>query len=57
MRTPSERFAAMDKNRDGKITREEFVEPSPWFDRLQKNGVVTKADFAALLDGKENVQP
>jgi hypothetical protein len=51
MPTPSERLAAMDGNHDGKITREEFVNSSPWFDRMQKNGgVVTKADFAAFID-------
>jgi len=55
MQTPSERLAAMDKDGDGKITREEFVNQSPWFDRMQKNGgVVTKADFAAFLDKKQN---
>ncbi len=47
----------MDKNRDGKITREEFVSASPWFDRLQKAGAITKAEFAAIIDGKQNEKP
>jgi hypothetical protein len=44
----------MDKNHDGKITREEFVNSSPWFDRLQKNGGVSKADFAAFIDQSQS---
>jgi hypothetical protein len=31
--TPSERFAAMDANHDGKINRDEFVDSTSWFDR------------------------
>jgi Ca2+-binding EF-hand superfamily protein len=58
MQTPSERLAAMDKDGDGKISRAEFVNQSPWFDRMPKNGagVVTKADFAAFLDKAQNAK-
>lgn len=55
MPTPSERLAAMDKNGDGQISRAEFVDQSPWFDRMQKNGgVVTKEDFAAFIDKRQS---
>lgn len=49
--TPSERFAAMDANHDGKITRDEFVDATIWFDRIAKNGGISKQDFAKFLDG------
>jgi Ca2+-binding EF-hand superfamily protein len=49
--TPSERFAAMDANHDGKITRDEFVDSTAWFDRIAKNGGISKQDFAKFLDG------
>jgi Ca2+-binding EF-hand superfamily protein len=51
MATPSERFAAMDKNRDGKVTREEFADSTSWFNRIAKNGGITKDDFVRFLDG------
>ena len=51
MATPSERFAAMDKNHDGKVTREEFADSTTWFNRIAKNGGITKDDFVKLLDG------
>jgi Ca2+-binding EF-hand superfamily protein len=49
--TPSERFAAMDANHDGKITRDEFVDATTWFDRIAKSGGISKQDFAKFLDG------
>jgi Ca2+-binding EF-hand superfamily protein len=49
--TPSERFAAMDKNHNGKITREEFADATLWFDRIAKNGGISKEDFVKFLDG------
>ena len=49
--TPSERFAAMDANHDGKITRDEFVDATPWFDRIAKSGGISKQDFTKFLDG------
>ena len=51
MATPSERFAAMDKNHDGKVTRDEFAESTSWFDRIAKNGSISKEEFARFLDG------
>jgi Ca2+-binding EF-hand superfamily protein len=33
-----ERFHAMDKDRDEKVSREEFTGPKPRFDQLDKNG-------------------
>lgn len=57
-RTPSERFAALDQNHDGKVSRQEFVSESPWFDRIGKSGIaksgqgISKAEFAAFLDAK-----
>jgi Ca2+-binding EF-hand superfamily protein len=51
MATPSERFAAMDKNHDGKVTRDEFAASTTWFDRIAKNGGITKDDFVKFLDG------
>ena len=51
MATPSERFSAMDKNHDGKVTREEFADSTSWFNRIAKNGGITKDDFVKFLDG------
>jgi len=57
-RTPSERFAALDQNHDGKVSRQEFVSMSPWFDRIATSGVaksgqgISEAEFAAFLDAK-----
>jgi len=51
MATPSERFVAMDKNHDGKVTREEFADSTSWFNRIAKNGGITKDDFVKFLDG------
>jgi len=51
MATPSERFVDMDKNHDGKVTREEFADSTSWFNRIAKNGGITKDDFVKFLDG------
>jgi Ca2+-binding EF-hand superfamily protein len=52
MPMPSERFAELDQNHDGKITRDEFVSGRSWFDLLAKSpGGISKADFASFLDG------
>jgi len=51
MATPSERFVAMDKNHYGKVTREEFADSTSWFNRIAKNGGITKDDFVKFLDG------
>jgi len=52
-RTPSERFAELDQNRDGKVSRREFVSVSPWFDRITRSGQgISKAEFAAFLNAK-----
>ena len=54
MPTPSERFAELDLNHDGKITRDEFVSARSWFDLLAKSpGGISKADFAGFLDGAQ----
>jgi Ca2+-binding EF-hand superfamily protein len=51
MPPPSERLAALDQNKDGKVSREEFVSVSPWFDRIDRSGGrLSKADFASFLD-------
>lgn len=53
MPTQAERIEALDKNNDSKVTREEFVAGgAPWFDRLNKNGAVSRADFAASINRK-----
>lgn len=49
--TPSERFATMDANHDGKIMRDEFVDSTTWFDRIAKHGGISKQDFGKFLDG------
>jgi hypothetical protein len=41
----------MDANHDGKITRDEFVDSISWFDRIAKNGGISKQDFARFLGG------
>ncbi|HEV3121050.1 MAG TPA: EF-hand domain-containing protein, partial [Isosphaeraceae bacterium] len=48
---PVEPIAAMDKNGDGKVSREEFTGPAPMFDRVDanKDGFLTPDEvFAAL---------
>jgi hypothetical protein len=54
MPTPAERFAELDLNHDGKITRDEFVSARSWFDLLAKSpGGISKADFASFLDSAQ----
>lgn len=52
MPTQGERFAALDQNHDGFITRIEFVTAdTPWFDRLDKSGQgISRADWTTFLD-------
>jgi hypothetical protein len=51
MPSPAERFEALDRNKDGKLTREEFAEASPLFDRISQNGgAISKAEFRRFLD-------
>ncbi|WP_342237336.1 hypothetical protein [Inquilinus sp. OTU3971] len=46
-----ERLAALDRNRDGRVSRDEFVAGTGWFDRLDTTGRgVTKAQLAALIN-------
>lgn len=46
-----ERLAALDRNRDGRVSRDEFVAGTNWFDRMDSTGRgVTKAQFAALIN-------
>ena len=49
-----ERFKSMDKDRDGKVSREEFTGPKPRFDLLDRNGdgFVTEQEFFAAAQGK-----
>ncbi len=49
-----ERFKSMDKDRDGKVSREEFTGPKPRFDQLDRNGdgFVTEQEFFAAAQGK-----
>lgn len=51
MPATGDRLAALDRNKDGKITRDEFVSgATPWFDRLDRDGKgVSKAEFEAFL--------
>ena len=46
------RFEAMDANKDGKVTREEFKGRPALFDRLDADhdGVIAKADLKALRE-------
>jgi Ca2+-binding EF-hand superfamily protein len=48
--TPSQRFTAMDKDGDGKVTREEFANAPAWFDRMAKGDSVSRDDFIKALD-------
>jgi len=41
----------LDFNHDGKVTREEFADSTSWFNRIAKNGGITKDDFVKFLDG------
>lgn len=46
-----ERLAALDRNRDGRVSRDEFVAGTGWFDRMDAGGRgVTRAQFAALIN-------
>jgi Ca2+-binding EF-hand superfamily protein len=57
-RTPSERFAALDQNRDGKVSRQEFVSVSPWFDRIAKNGRgISKAELRSSMPNEATPLP
>jgi hypothetical protein len=49
---PGERLAELDSNRDGKLSRDEFVAGgTPNFDRLDTTGCgLSRADFAAFLN-------
>ncbi|MGK9167050.1 hypothetical protein KXR53_12165 [Inquilinus limosus] len=45
-----ERLAALDRNRDGLVSHDEFVAGTSWFDRLDTTGRgVTRTQFAAAL--------
>ncbi len=49
--TQAERLTGMDRNGDGRVSRDEYVTGTSWFDRLDTTGRgVTKAQFAAFLD-------
>jgi Ca2+-binding EF-hand superfamily protein len=49
--TQGERLAALDRNRDGQVSRDEFVAGTGWFDRMNTTGRgVTKAQFVALIN-------
>lgn len=49
-----DRFHAMDKNHDGKVSREEFAGPKPRFDVLDRDGdgQVTDQEFLDAVAGK-----
>jgi Ca2+-binding EF-hand superfamily protein len=49
-----ERFKAMDKDGDGKVSREEFTGPKPRFDVLDRDGdgYVTEQEFLAATPAK-----
>jgi Ca2+-binding EF-hand superfamily protein len=49
-----ERFKGMDKDGDGKVSREEFTGPKPRFDVLDRNGdgFVSEQEFFAAAPGK-----
>jgi hypothetical protein len=50
MPSPSERFAELDQDKNGKVTRDEFVNARSWFELLAKSpGGISKADFANFL--------
>jgi Ca2+-binding EF-hand superfamily protein len=49
-----DRFQAMDQDRDGKVSREEFTGPKPRFDQLDKNGdgFLTQQEFLGGVQAK-----
>jgi Ca2+-binding EF-hand superfamily protein len=49
-----ERFKSMDKDGDGKVSREEFTGPKPRFDLLDRNGdgFLTEQEFFAAVQAK-----
>jgi Ca2+-binding EF-hand superfamily protein len=48
--TPDGRLEQLDRNRDGRVSRDEYVAATSWFDRLDTTGRgVTQAQFAAAL--------
>ncbi len=49
-----QRFQSMDKDRDGKVTREEFTGPKERFDLLDKNGdgFLTEPEFLGGVQAK-----
>jgi Ca2+-binding EF-hand superfamily protein len=50
----AERFQSMDKDRDGKVSREEFTGPKPRFDQLDKDGdgYLTQQEFLGGVPAK-----
>ncbi len=54
MPTPDERFSSLDRDKDGKLSRQEYVGGADaWIESFGGSGTgLTKAQFAAFLGGK-----
>jgi Ca2+-binding EF-hand superfamily protein len=53
------KFQSMDRNRDGKVSREEFLGPKPQFDQLDRNGdgFLTEAEIVGPAALKALAKP
>lgn len=57
--TAEQRIRAMDRNRDGRVSREQFRGPPPAFGRIDRNadGYLTAAELGAFLQSRQRRRP